>query len=777
MRLGTYRFEDGIRAVRVEGDVVVDLGRQEPLMALLEHGLGHDGPRQPLDTMRLLAPIPQPPMFLGVGLNYRDHAREVGRELGPTPAVFAKLHGSVAPPYGKVASDFTSFDYEGELGLVIGRRCHRVTAAQAADYIAGYTIVNDFSAREFVKPDTLVLGKSGRGHGPFGPWLTTDVPDPHALGISTHVNGELRQSSNTRELHVGVFAGRMVEQDARAGSRRGDCDRLTSRFGHRLRSAAVAGTGRHREGGHRSPRPYRASRRRVMIKHEPVDVVIMGAGAAGALFAARLAKAGRRVVVLEAGRPWAMTDLVSSRLWSRRLKWSGPPVLPGGSHPFGHNMSTGQGFGGAALHHYAGWPRLHPEDFTLRSDQGSGLDWPFGYDKLRPHYDAIQAEVGISGDADAEIWRPPGAPYPTPPLQWFAQGNILKAGFEKLGLHVSPAPMAVNSVEFEDRPPCVYDGWCDAGCPTGALANPLATHLPAAQAAGATLTAHATVTRIAIGARGRATGLHWRDASDAEHDQSADIVILAGAAVQNARLLLASGVINALVGRYFNGHSIANVHGLFDAEIECHWGLTAGTLMSQEGYGKHRDGDAFGSITWGIAPAVKPNDLIGIAMTRPDLSGAALDTFIRRASRHLGQINGIVEQLPVADNRIELTPTRDRHGVPQARIVHSPDPRSLALWAAANAEGLRIVRAAGATEAWTSPQRAFAHVSGGTVIGRDPATAVANSYGQLHGVPNLVAAGGGLFPSIGAVSPTFTVLALADRTAARMIADWASFAA
>lgn len=155
--------------------------------------------------MRLLAPIPQPPMFLGVGLNYRDHAREVGRELGPTPAVFAKLHGSVAPPYGKVASDFTSFDYESELGLVIGRRCHRVTAAQAADYIAGHTIVNDFSVREFVKPDTLVLGKSGRGHGPFGPWLTTDVPDPHALGISTHVNGELRQSSNTRELHVGVF--------------------------------------------------------------------------------------------------------------------------------------------------------------------------------------------------------------------------------------------------------------------------------------------------------------------------------------------------------------------------------------------------------------------------------------------------------------------------------------------------------------------------------------------------------------------------------------------
>lgn len=514
-----------------------------------------------------------------------------------------------------------------------------------------------------------------------------------------------------------------------------------------------------------------------MIVHERADVVIMGAGAAGALFAARLSTAGKRVVVLEAGRPWAMSDLVSSQLWSRRLKWSGTPVVPGGSHPFGHNMSTGQGFGGAALHHYAGWPRLHAADFTLASDHGVGLDWPFAYDELRPHYDAIQAEMGISGDSAAEVWRPPGAPYPMPPLQWFAQGNILKAGFEKLGMHVSPAPMAVNSVDFGDRPPCVYDGWCDAGCPTGALANPLATHLPVAQAAGATFVAHAAVTRIEVDARGRATGLRWVDAAGGEHSQPAEVVVLAGAAVQNARLLLASGMGNASVGRYFNGHSIANAHGLFDAETECHRGLTAGTLMSQDGYGKSRDGLALGSITWGIAPAVKPNDLIGIAMTRPELFGAALDSFIRRASRHLGLINGIVEQLPVLENRVELTTQRDRFGIPLARIVHTPDHRSLALWEAANAEGLRIVRAAGAVEAWTSPQRAFAHVSGGTVMGKHPAASATNGYGQLHGVPNVVAAGGGLFPSIGAVSPTFTVLALADRTTKRMIADWASFAA
>lgn len=215
MRLATYRFDDGPAVGIVEDDGIADLGLRAPLADLLDAegraaitaALPH-APRVPLDPARLLAPIPHPPAILGVGLNYRDHAREVGRELGATPAVFAKLGGG-GPPYGDIVRPAWSdtLDYEGELGIVIGRRCHRVAEADAPAVIAGHVVMNDVTMRALAKPDTLVLGKSGPGHAPFGPWLTTAdaVPD-RALAIRTWVNGHLRQFSNTRELHVGVFA-------------------------------------------------------------------------------------------------------------------------------------------------------------------------------------------------------------------------------------------------------------------------------------------------------------------------------------------------------------------------------------------------------------------------------------------------------------------------------------------------------------------------------------------------------------------------------------------
>ncbi len=508
--------------------------------------------------------------------------------------------------------------------------------------------------------------------------------------------------------------------------------------------------------------------------HDKRDIAIVGAGAAAALLATRIAEAGRSVVMLEAGPGWQLSDLTSSQIWARRLKWGGAPVEQSGPDRIGHNFGTGWGTGGAAIHHYGFWPRLRPSDFRLHSETGQGRDWPIDYADLAPHYDRVQAEVGISGDARAEPARPPGAPYPMPPLKTFAQAALLRRGFAAMGMTVGPAPLAITSAWFGERPPCQYDGWCDAGCPIRALANPQSTYLPRAIAAGAEIRNRAMVVAVERGANGPA--LHYRDGDGAAHVQPAGRVILAGAPVQNARLLLASadggiGNRSGLLGRGFAAHLLANGHALFAEHTDCHLGVSAGSAISLDDYPKRRADGPTGSIAWGIAPAMKPNDLLGLANTRPDLFGPALHAFLDRAARHLGTVNGIVESIPDMANRIELGASRDGHGMPTARIVYRIPDNARRLWSLANDRARAILAAAGADEAWTLPTMAHAHLSGGTVMGEDPGTSVTDAHGRLHDAPEILVAGAGLFPSIGALSPTFTILALADRSAAMLLRE------
>ncbi|MDC0573992.1 FAD-binding protein, partial [Luminiphilus sp.] len=222
-----------------------------------------------------------------------------------------------------------------------------------------------------------------------------------------------------------------------------------------------------------------------MVIEKKQNVVIVGAGAAGLMLAARLAEGGQSVTVLEAGPERQLTDLVSSQIWARKLKWAEPAVSESGDHKIGHAVNAGKGTGGSALHHYGVWLRMHEGDFSVSSSHGVGLDWPMTYPELAPHYDQVQAEVGLSGDSVKERWRPEGAPYPMPPLPLFTQSRLLAKGFEKTGRHTSPLPLAINSEPYQGRRSCQYDGWCDAGCPIGALGNPLVVWLPRALAAGA----------------------------------------------------------------------------------------------------------------------------------------------------------------------------------------------------------------------------------------------------------------------------------------------------
>jgi 2-keto-4-pentenoate hydratase/2-oxohepta-3-ene-1,7-dioic acid hydratase in catechol pathway len=157
----------------------------------------------------LLAPVPRPGKLICIGLNYRDHAIESKMPIPERPVVFSKFSTSVIGPGEAVVvpSKSEQVDYEAELAVVIGRRAKNVTPEQAYDYVLGYTIVNDVSARDFQFADgQWQRGKSCDTFAPMGQWIVTtdEIPDPHTLSIKLRLNGQTMQDSNTNQLIFGV---------------------------------------------------------------------------------------------------------------------------------------------------------------------------------------------------------------------------------------------------------------------------------------------------------------------------------------------------------------------------------------------------------------------------------------------------------------------------------------------------------------------------------------------------------------------------------------------
>jgi 2-keto-4-pentenoate hydratase/2-oxohepta-3-ene-1,7-dioic acid hydratase in catechol pathway len=278
MKLATFNHTAGTGVGVVVGDEIVDLaatslGLPQEMTELLAAGpdalaaagraVQHATSRIPLDEVRLEAPIRRPPKILAIGLNYADHVAESGLEAGleapKVPTVFNKQSTAVTGPYEPIHLPrvSTALDYEGELGLVIGRRCRHVPKQRAREVIAGYLVVNDVSVRDWqLRSPTMTMGKSFDTHCPLGPWITTadEVGDPHSLGLRTWVDGELRQDSNTKELiydrrrglhgHAGGRGHRHEAAPAAPGRRRGS---------HRDR-----GAGTDREPGGPGARRHRA---------------------------------------------------------------------------------------------------------------------------------------------------------------------------------------------------------------------------------------------------------------------------------------------------------------------------------------------------------------------------------------------------------------------------------------------------------------------------------------------------------------------------------------
>lgn len=209
MRLATIRTATGNRAVRVDANAAVETGEAD-VRALLErpdwaeHAAAAAGPSHPLDGLDYAPLVPSPEKIICVGLNYRDHVLEMGNQLPDYPTVFAKFAPALVGAHDDIVLPraSTAIDYEVELTVVIGRSVRHATPEQAEAAIAGYTVLNDVSVRDFqYRTKQFLQGKTFERTTPLGPWLVT--PDELPAGgweVSTVLDGETMQRSTTAEL-------------------------------------------------------------------------------------------------------------------------------------------------------------------------------------------------------------------------------------------------------------------------------------------------------------------------------------------------------------------------------------------------------------------------------------------------------------------------------------------------------------------------------------------------------------------------------------------------
>jgi 2-keto-4-pentenoate hydratase/2-oxohepta-3-ene-1,7-dioic acid hydratase in catechol pathway len=219
MKLATFTYQNQTRiGAVIENQIVDGVGDATlptDMIAFLEQGDGalqkmqalisSETHRIPLADVELLAPIPRPRKYLGIGLNYADHVDETGLEKPEYPMFFTKQSSCVIGDGAAIEMPAVSekVDYEGELAFVIGKRCKNVSVENAHEVIAGFTIANDVTVRDWqFRSPTWTLGKSFDTHGPIGPWIVTadEIENPHALNLKTWVDDELRQDSNTRHM-------------------------------------------------------------------------------------------------------------------------------------------------------------------------------------------------------------------------------------------------------------------------------------------------------------------------------------------------------------------------------------------------------------------------------------------------------------------------------------------------------------------------------------------------------------------------------------------------
>jgi choline dehydrogenase-like flavoprotein len=510
------------------------------------------------------------------------------------------------------------------------------------------------------------------------------------------------------------------------------------------------------------------------------DVVIIGAGASGGVVALRLVTAGFAVTCLEQGEwPDRASFRGSQPDWelNARKQWSGVPGVRQNPADYPIDCSESDiavanfnGVGGGTVLYNAQWPRMLPEDFAVRSREGIADDWPLDYAELKPFYERVDQQFGVSG-LGGNPFYPEGPDPPLPPLPIGESGLWLARAHARLGWHWWPETNAILSAPYAGRHPCVQRGACAQGCNEGAKSSTDLTHWPEAIRLGCQLVTGAIATRITLDKAGLATGVEWRDRHGADHHTSASVVLCASNGVGTARLLLASasagfpdGLANrsGLVGRRLMMHPMTSVTGYFDEDLAS-WRGQSGALISSLQFYKSDPRRGFSrGARWASGPTGGP---FGLALAGR-VWGAEHHAFMEERFGRGARWGILCEDLPDEENRVTLTDAMDpRMGlpIPAVRYRVGENTRLMQDWHQDRA--IESMTEAGARFHEVERFPFSGHLLGTARMGNDPHTSVVNRWGLSHDVANLGVIDGSVFVTAGGMNPTSTICALALRTA------------
>lgn len=516
---------------------------------------------------------------------------------------------------------------------------------------------------------------------------------------------------------------------------------------------------------------------------ERYDVVVIGSGAGGSIAAHVMAGHGASILVVERGG-WVDDDLPRDHIRNHRFFWGGDLDTPSG-HPraiiddgngdelrvesddfrYSHNAITVGG--GTRFFGAQAW-RFRPDDFCMASlygvPQGSALaDWPMSYEDLEPYYDRVEWELGVAGRPHVGD-GPRQRGYPMDPFPLDPGGVALSGGAEALGWEAGPVPLLINTEPRQGRAACIRCGTCVGfTCPVDARNGTNSTVLLSALRAGADLMVGAQAT--CVNDRG--------DVEIVQGDHSrtvhAGLIVLAGGAVETARLLQLSGLGNDWVGDCLQGHSYAGAFGLFDEVVTD--GLGPGPSIATRRFSHKNEGIVGGGML--------ANDFIKIPVlffvwalpAEFDRGGPDARRSIQELFPRTNHVMGPVQEIPTRSQRVRLSERIvDAHGLRVARLEglqHPEDVRTGQFLAERADEWLR---ASGARRTWLmaphNPTRSGGQHQAGTArMAETPQRGVTNPFGKVWGCDRIYVADGSLHVTNGGVNPVLTIMALAWRTA------------